>query len=171
MAAAKGQGWRRLALGLLVAYFAVVGYGVFGPEPGDQIDRAGDGARKVAGEIGGAVPGRPANEEASGEPTDDDLLVGLDEEAVANVALFIPFGVLFPLVFPRWRWWTVVAAVAASATIEAVQLVFLSWRSPSWGDIGWNSLGGAIGFGLCLAVASVLPRTMTRWEMLDRSGP
>lgn len=158
---ADGQGRRRLAVGLFVAYLAVAGYGVFGPEPGDQIDRAGDGARKVAGEIGGAVPGQRTGEEASSEPTDDDLLGGLEEEAVANVALFVPFGLLFPLVLPRWRWWTVAAAVAASATIEAVQLLVLSWRSPSWGDIGWNSLGGVIGFGLWWAAASVLPRTMT----------
>lgn len=162
MDGAKGKGWRRLVIGVFLVYFAVVGYGVFGPDPGDQIDRAGDGARKVAGQIGGAVPGQRPSEGAGGEPTDDDLLAGIDEEAVANVALFIPFGLMFPLLFPRWRWWTVVAAVAASAAIEAVQLVFLSWRSPSWGDIGWNSLGGLIGFGLWLAAARVLPRTMSR---------
>lgn len=147
---------------MFVAYLAVVGYGVFGPEPGDQIDRAGDGARKVAGEIGSAVPGNPGTGEAGTEPPDDDLLGGLQEEAAANVALFVPFGLFFPLVFPRWRWWTVAAAVAASATIEFVQLVLLSWRSPSWGDIGWNSLGGVIGFGSWLAAAGVLARTMSR---------
>lgn len=159
MGAGDGQGRRRLVVGLFVAYLAVVGYGVFGPEPGDHIDRASEGAQKIAGEIGGAVPGPRASGQASGEPTSEELFGDLEGEEIANVALFIPFGLLFPLVLPRWRWWTVAAAVAASATIEAVQLLFLSWRSPSWADIGWNSLGGVIGFGLWLAAGSVLSRT------------
>ncbi len=148
---------RGLVLGAFIAYLGVVAFGVFGPSPGDQIRQAGDGARKVAGEIGGAVPGGATGDR--GDRVDDDWLFGgIEDEAVANVAMFVPFGALFPVLVRRWRWATVPAGVALSATIEAVQLLFLSWRSPSFADIAWNGSGALIGFSLWLAASALWRR-------------
>lgn len=152
--ASAGSRSRRLAVIALVSYLAIVAFGVFGPDPVDPIETAGDGARKVAGEIRSAIPGSPAAESPGG-PADHRLLGGLRDEDIANIAMFVPLGLLFPLVFPRWRWWTVIAGVAASATIEGIQLVFLTWRSPSLSDIALNGLGGAVGFALWLAARGV----------------
>lgn len=143
-------GRRRVVAGLFVAYLAVVAFGVFGPAPDDQIQRAGGGARRVADEIGAAIPGgRKAPPEAA---TSDRLFGNVSTEAAANVALFVPLGLLFPVLLRRWKWWTVPAGVALSATIEGTQLVLLSWRSPSVTDVAWNSLGALIGFALWLVV-------------------
>ena len=68
--------------------------------------------------------------------------------------MFVPFGVQFPLLWPRRRWWTVPAGVTVSALVELVQLVLLSWRDPSVSDVRWNGLGAVVGFALWLAGAS-----------------
>lgn len=77
------------------------------------------------------------------------LFGGLTDEASGNVVLFVPFGLLFPLVAARWRWFSVPLAVGLSAAIELTQHL-LSWRTPSIDDVKWNSLGALIGFSLWL---------------------
>ena len=67
-------------------------------------------------------------------------------EAAANVALFVPFGVLAGLLVSRRRWWVVLAAgCATSAAIETSQLLFLPTRFPSLQDVALNTLGSAVG--------------------------
>lgn len=74
-------------------------------------------------------------------------------EFAANIALFVPLGLLGALLVPRRRWWAVlVALVALSVGIEAVQAFGLSYRQPSARDVLGNSLGAAIGVGLSLLV-------------------
>ncbi|MDQ0372104.1 VanZ family protein [Cellulomonas humilata] len=74
-------------------------------------------------------------------------------EFAANIALFVPLGLLGALLLPRRRWWVVfVALVALSLGIELVQAVGLSYRQPSTRDVLGNSLGAAIGVGLSLAL-------------------
>ena len=66
-------------------------------------------------------------------------------EFVANVALFVPFGVLWSLAAPRLRPMAVVAlGLAISCGIELVQLLLPS-RVPSVSDIVANTLGAALG--------------------------
>lgn len=74
-------------------------------------------------------------------------------EFAANIALFVPLGLLGALLLPRRRWWVaLVALVALSLGIEIVQAVGLSYREPSPRDVLGNSLGAAIGVGLSLAL-------------------
>lgn len=64
-----------------------------------------------------------------------------------NVALLVPFGILFPLVFPKARRWTVPAGLALSLLIEFLQL--LTHRGIcDVDDLLCNTLGCAMGFGL-----------------------
>lgn len=66
-------------------------------------------------------------------------------EFVANVALFIPFGVLWMLVLPRPHPFAMIAAgLASSVLIEVVQLALPS-RVSSLSDVVANTLGTIVG--------------------------
>ena len=72
-------------------------------------------------------------------------------EFAANIALFVPLGLLTALLLPRRRWWVAfVVLVALSVGIETVQALGLSYRQASPRDVLGNSLGAAIGVGLSL---------------------
>ncbi|NMR20519.1 VanZ family protein [Cellulomonas fimi] len=84
-------------------------------------------------------------------------------ERVANVALFVPIGLLVgmlarpvvgPVVGPLvgrartgrwWWWWAVVGPAAFSAAAELGQLVLRPERFASWGDVVANTVGAALG--------------------------
>ena len=75
-------------------------------------------------------------------------------EFAANIALFVPFGLLLGALFRRGRRWIAfLLCVAGSAAIEAGQALFLPGRFASLADILANSIGGAIGV-LAIAVVS-----------------
>ena len=74
-------------------------------------------------------------------------------EFLANIALFVPFGILVSLLLPRRRAWTVVAlGLATSAVIELAQLLFLPHRVADVRDLVANTLGTALGVGILLLV-------------------
>ena len=86
---------------------------------------------------------------AHGLPTAIDLPV---VEAVANVAMFVPFGILLPLAV-RWPTWPVVPLGAAFSTaIELSQLMFFPERIPSPQDVVMNTLGAALGVAALAAL-------------------
>jgi glycopeptide antibiotics resistance protein len=75
-------------------------------------------------------------------------------EFVANVGMFVPFGVLVWLAFLRPRWWIVVTAgFATTITIELVQRT-MPTRYSTLSDVIANTLGTAIGLLLVHAVAA-----------------
>lgn len=66
-------------------------------------------------------------------------------EFLANIALFIPFGLLLAAAWPRTNPWIVILiGYATSATIELVQTLLPS-RYPTLSDVVANSLGAIIG--------------------------
>lgn len=74
-------------------------------------------------------------------------------ERLANVALFVPFGLLLAGLLPRGhRAWGIAIAVMVSVAIEVGQLLFLPGRYPSASDIITNSLGGTIGVVIVLVL-------------------
>jgi glycopeptide antibiotics resistance protein len=89
-----------------------------------------------------------------GLPEAVDLVV---VEAVANVVMFVPFGVLVPLVLGRRATVTVLLGALLSAAIELTQLAFLPDRVPTVQDVVMNTLGAAVG-----VTALVLLRTAVR---------
>lgn len=80
----------------------------------------------------------------------------------ANVAMFVPVGMFFLLLFGR-RWWffSVFAGVALTCTIEFVQL-FLPDRVSDVSDIIANSSGTAIGVLLALGLTASKARRIRR---------
>jgi glycopeptide antibiotics resistance protein len=72
-------------------------------------------------------------------------------EALANVVLFVPIGLLLRLALPRPPATALLLlALASSTAIEAVQYLVLPARIPSLVDVLTNSAGAA--FGLVLGV-------------------
>ncbi|MEV4687248.1 VanZ family protein [Microbacterium sp. LWH3-1.2] len=69
-------------------------------------------------------------------------------ETTANVALFVPFGVLLALVLPLHRGLVVPIALATTLVIESGQALILAERTPSLRDIVANVLGAAIGLAI-----------------------
>ncbi|MEV4667167.1 VanZ family protein [Microbacterium sp. LWO12-1.2] len=77
------------------------------------------------------------------------------EDALINIAVFIPLGMLVPLLIARPRWWKVLVIVAsASLAIELTQMatsrLALSGHLADINDWLTNILGGLIGYGLFL---------------------
>ncbi|CAL4860761.1 VanZ family protein [Microbacterium sp. MM2322] len=72
-------------------------------------------------------------------------------EFAANVALFVPFGVLLPMILRGARELVLPIAVVATVTIECTQALMLSHRVPSVLDIVANVTGACVGMlGLAL---------------------
>lgn len=101
------------------------------------------------------------------------------EDALINVAVFIPLGGLVPLLTARASWWKVLAIVAgASLAIELVQMAVsrlaLSGHLADINDWLTNILGGMIGYGLFV----LLTRSKTiagfvqrfRWPARERAN-
>jgi glycopeptide antibiotics resistance protein len=70
-------------------------------------------------------------------------------EAVANVVLFVPVGIVATLAFPDQRWWRNAAlGLVVSGCMELGQLLFLSGRVASSLDLVTNTAGGVLGIEL-----------------------
>lgn len=75
---------------------------------------------------------------------------GLRSNLLGNIILFIPVGILFPMI-SGWKWKTVAMGTAFSLLIESIQLITRrGCFDPD--DIILNCLGCIIGYGaLCMA--------------------
>ncbi|MGN8050002.1 VanZ family protein [Curtobacterium sp. 22159] len=84
-------------------------------------------------------------------------------EFLANIAMFVPVGVLAALWLPR-RWWILgaVVGVALSVGIESAQAAFLPGRVADPRDVLSNGLGGLLGATLVGFVRSLLPAPRRR---------
>ena len=134
-------------------YLAVVAWGTLGPAPGEEVGRAARTAKVAQRAVSGTSTDAPV--------PDRPRFAGLSGEEAGNIALFVPFGVLAPIVLRRWWWATVPAGVGLSLAIETVQLALLDHRSPQWVDVRWNSTGALIGFVGWLVAAAV-------WRVVSR---
>ncbi len=84
------------------------------------------------------VPFAPTAEHGASEPA----------EVVANVLLFVPFGIYLGLLAPSWRWARFAFVLGASSlALEAVQWA-LSIGSADMTDVVVNTSGGFVGLGL-----------------------
>ncbi|MDJ1113356.1 VanZ family protein [Microbacterium dauci] len=75
----------------------------------------------------------------------------------ANIAMFVPLGVIAVLWFGVRGWWLApILGAAASATIEALQAMLLDTRVADLRDIVSNTIGSVIGMCLMLLLAFLL---------------
>ena len=69
-------------------------------------------------------------------------------ELVANILLFVPFGLYLGLLAPTWQWWKVTGMlIGASLILETTQHL-LSTGSFDTTDVIVNTAGGLTGVGL-----------------------
>ncbi|WP_461475035.1 VanZ family protein [Microbacterium sp. HJ5] len=135
------SGPRHAVIALLaIGYGAFLAFVVFWPSPID---------RPVAGILNRAI----AELHERGVPSFIDY--GLIE-ACANVALFVPVGLLFGLMVPL-RWWPIALLLgpALSASIEFAQRYLLEERYATVNDVIANSIGATVG-----VLAAVLLRAV-----------
>lgn len=126
---------RRITVALLVAYLALVARVTLWPEPGP--DRTFDVVRAVIGWL----------------DSHGIAVTYLGVEFAANIAMFVPFGILVGLLVPRRRaWLVIVLGAATSVAIELAQLAFLPTRVADVRDVVANTLGAAAGLALLLLV-------------------
>jgi glycopeptide antibiotics resistance protein len=90
-------------------------------------------------------------------------------EAVANVAMFVPLGVLLPAATRIGPGRAVPVGAALSILIELVQLAFLPHRVATVGDVLMNTVGAAVGAALLVAVRRRRARDAKR-HLLDPSS-
>jgi glycopeptide antibiotics resistance protein len=82
------------------------------------------------------------------------------QDALMNMVVFLPLGILIPLVLARPSWWKVLASVVGiSLAIEMAQLVaqglFAGGHIADINDLIFNTAGGALGYGLFLLLTLV----------------
>lgn len=83
-------------------------------------------------------------------------------EFVANVLMFVPFGLFFVLLLGRRRWWlAILLGVALTCGIEFAQQ-YIPNRVADPRDLGSNSLGAAIGTGLALLLTASKERRLRK---------
>lgn len=75
------------------------------------------------------------------------------EDAVTNVLVFVPLGILVSLLLARPTWWRVlVIGAVVSLVIEAAQFFAAAFAAGGHvadvDDWFWNTVGGLVGFGL-----------------------
>jgi glycopeptide antibiotics resistance protein len=85
------------------------------------------------------------------------------ENIGGNIAAFIPFGILFPLAFPRFNNFgrTVLGAFLTSLFLECLQLVF-ALGSFDVDDLLLNTIGGVIGYGILALILQALRQPRRR---------
>lgn len=77
-------------------------------------------------------------------------------QVVANIAMFVPFGLLLALcLVPRLVWVAVVTSLALTCTIELVQQIFLPERSGDFWDVVANTAGGTLGAALVVGIRTL----------------
>ncbi|SDF20698.1 Glycopeptide antibiotics resistance protein [Cellulosimicrobium cellulans] len=81
-------------------------------------------------------------------------------DALMNVLVFVPLGMLLPLLLARTSWWRVVLAAAAfSLAIEVTQYVTShllgGGHIADASDLLFNVVGGVLGFGLFTLLSRV----------------
>ncbi|MCW2757024.1 MAG: VanZ family protein [Nocardioidaceae bacterium] len=81
-------------------------------------------------------------------------------DAVTNIVVFVPLGMLVPLLLARTSWWRVSAVAAASSlTIELAQLVSAHFlhggHVADIHDLIFNVVGAILGFGLLCSLSRV----------------
>ena len=91
------------------------------------------------------------------------------EDAVQNIVVFVPVGILVPLLVAKPSWWRVLAvSTAFSLVIEVSQyLTGNLWNGghlADLNDLSFNVLGGVLGYG----VFSLISRVPAFAALIDR---
>lgn len=88
-------------------------------------------------------------------------------EASANVAMFIPFGILIAMALPAKAWWQLASlGLMTSTCMELGQLLFIAARFASLTDVVTNTLGTVIGSCIVRLLTASYSNEHARWMCL-----
>lgn len=92
-------------------------------------------------------------------PTMREVLLNL----IGNTAMFIPLGIVWPVVFKKLNSHgkVIAAGVGVSLTIEILQLPFYG-RATDIDDLILNSVGFLMGYGICLLTKAIAAQIQKR---------
>jgi len=131
----------RAAIGLGAAYLMALALIAFWPTPVDQ----------------GAHASLTSTLEWLRRHGAPDWLEYTSVEFTANIALFVPVGLLGVILIGARRWWlAILIGFLASCLIEFGQLMFLPARFASVNDVVANTSGAVLGTALALIVLVVV---------------
>ena len=86
----------------------------------------------------------------------------LHPEAILNVLIFIPVGVLLGCAFDKMKWWKAVLLGASFSILIEVLQYFTKRGFAEFDDVFHNTLGCLIGFGLFAGFAAAARRLSRR---------
>ncbi|TFC61629.1 VanZ family protein [Cryobacterium sp. TMB1-7] len=93
-------------------------------------------------------------------------------EFTANIALFLPVGLLGVVLLGSARWWVaILAGFAASGLIELGQLVFLPARFATPLDVIANTAGAALGALLALTLLAAVTARSPQLALIPPPAP
>ena len=72
-----------------------------------------------------------------------------------NIIMFVPLGLLLPVVFKKMRSWRAVFAVSFALSLATELLQLISYRGTDIDDVIANTLGGLCGFALYLLIVGL----------------
>jgi len=101
------------------------------------------------------VPFVPSGDAGASEP----------REVIANVLLFVPFGLYLGLLAPSWQWWKSAGVFAGASLVLEITEHMLSTGSFDTTDVIANTAGGLVGLGV-LAILRRRLHTRTSEVML-----
>ncbi|WP_277647141.1 VanZ family protein [Galactobacillus timonensis] len=67
-----------------------------------------------------------------------------------NIVMFVPLGILFPLVFSKFRCWRKMTSVSFFLSLATELLQLISYRGTDIDDVIANTVGGMCGFALSI---------------------
>ncbi len=82
-------------------------------------------------------------------------------EVVANLVLFVPFGLYLRLLAPRWQWWKWTGVLLGGSLLLEITQHLLSTGSFDTTDLIVNTAGGLVGLGLGVLVRRRLQERTT----------
>ncbi|GAA4189997.1 hypothetical protein GCM10022219_06630 [Microbacterium oryzae] len=98
-------------------------------------------------------------------------------DALTNVVVFVPLGILIPLLMRRPSWWkTLLTAAVVSLTIELLQLaaqrLFSGGHVADINDFIWNTVGGVVGYVIFVVLthAPILSAVVDRFRWHSAAG-
>lgn len=79
------------------------------------------------------------------------------KNTVLNILLFVPLGILLPLLWRQYRAWKTAVGfgLGMSAAIELLQM--FTYRATDINDVIANTLGAALGYGIFRAASRLIP--------------
>lgn len=97
-------------------------------------------------------------------------LSGGSWQVLGNVVMYLPLGLLLPLVWGKASWWRVTGlGLALSLVTELVQPVV--GRSFDVDDLIANTLGTLVGYGLFAVVRIIMPRAVKWCRGVEEDRP